>query len=747
MATNNYGGPPPVVIPFDESTLSTESTKGEETTSKSVLGKLFVDHTKKTCCIALVIPIICVGVIVVSGALSIFGVSGRDYSVLSDIRTKRADGRTAALDKYPYLPAGTTVSSLEQRKTDGGKNINILLRGIHSDGKTIASLNNFQNASNVLSKKLFALHKRAEDLYYGHLNFSRFCRKDETGLLDCNGNPRDCALPSSYLNHPSLYGINDDQIKGDEIICGRRNGSDEISDQSFETFLNDMFGNDTFNVKNFFDTNITTDDRTAWAAKSIIQIGTPFPGYSSTSDRPSEQSDLYMYWAESITKKINEELSTPSVDIYALSGAISNASFLSLVTRDLNLAAIAIVLVIIVIWINSSSFLLTSSAIAQVLLAFPFAFIFYNFVFRQLYFSALQILTIFLILGIGADNVLVFTDAWKQAAVVLGPDVDLVSRMSWTYRRAVLGMMATSFTTAAAFFVTATSTIMPISTLGVWAGTVVVLQFVLVITVYPCAVIMWHRFWRPRMFVSGFKKINDNELDKDLAIPIWYCLLPVSWRPEVKVPEPGEYRSVERFFRGPWLKFVKSGRFVLIGIAVVLASLSLWRALTLDTPSELESFLPKNDPFVVPAETISDAFPRGNADFQLKVWVTWGVSGVDRSGLGRYDVNETGTVVLDNTFNLALATVQQRLFDACVFFGSNTELIFQDDTGIDAVDCWINDYSTWRKGQGNIDFVDFDSQLELVNELLEFGKFKTEDGSQPFLKYLRSQRIGFDRQQ
>ena len=57
----------------------------------------------------------------------------------------------------------------------------------------------------------------------------------------------------------------------------------------------------------------------------------------------------------------------------------------------------------------------------------------------------------FVVLGIGADDIFIVTDAFKQSFVLLPSGTMLDQRMSWTLRRTVPAMGITSVTTAVAF--------------------------------------------------------------------------------------------------------------------------------------------------------------------------------------------------------------------------------------------------------------------------------------------------------
>eukprot|EP01050_Picozoa_sp_SAG11_P024873 SAG11_NODE_5430_length_1563_cov_1.012295_3_plen_184_part_00 len=140
----------------------------------------------------------------------------------------------------------------------------------------------------------------------------------------------------------------------------------------------------------------------------------------------------------------------------------------------------------------------------QILMSMPMAIFFYRTVFQIEFMTNLHVLAIYLVLGIGADDLFVFYDvrtaaampsrhfapvviacgsnrvcciiffqAWLQAAADHAPAppgaskqmIDIY-RLDHAYKRAGGAMLTTSFTTAIAFMATATSPVMPISAFG-----------------------------------------------------------------------------------------------------------------------------------------------------------------------------------------------------------------------------------------------------------------------------------------
>ena len=129
----------------------------------------------------------------------------------------------------------------------------------------------------------------------------------------------------------------------------------------------------------------------------------------------------------------------------------------------------------------------------QTLLSFPVAFFFYRLVGQVSAYSTIHNLSVFIILGIAADDLFVFTDAWRQTGKFPMTRDDMNRRMALTYRRASKAMLVTSLTTASAFLVTGFSDIMPISAFGILSATLILANYLLVISMYPAVLVLHHR--------------------------------------------------------------------------------------------------------------------------------------------------------------------------------------------------------------------------------------------------------------
>eukprot|EP00808_Paulinella_micropora_P001616 g1906.t1 len=131
-----------------------------------------------------------------------------------------------------------------------------------------------------------------------------------------------------------------------------------------------------------------------------------------------------------------------------------------------------------------------------IFMSFPPSFLLHYAVYGEVM-SFMTIASVWVILGIGADDVFVFWDMWKEAPKrdMRNRKVGRHLRMAYTFRKATSAMLATSFTSAAAFYSNAFSDIPPISQFGFFLGNLVCYNYLLVVTWVPAMVVSYDR-WR-----------------------------------------------------------------------------------------------------------------------------------------------------------------------------------------------------------------------------------------------------------
>jgi predicted RND superfamily exporter protein len=258
-------------------------------------------------------------------------------------------------------------------------------------------------------------------------------------------------------------------------------------------------------------------------------------------------------------------------------------------------------------------------------------------IFRVTYYSNLHSLVIFIVLGIAADDVFVFIDAWRQSKYI--KEFDLKMRMSYSWKRAVRAMAVTSSTTSVAFLANSFSPIMPIKAFGIYAAIIIPANYLLVVFVFPPSVIFFERNLEHRCNINLCRTKVQN---RDEIAPI---------QDFSKKKKDREYGIVEKFFGGPWNDNVKKFRFQIIVIFLIWTIFAIVKASKMGPLTKEEEFLPSDHPIMQSTVIITEKFPGGGAT-ALNMVIHFGVKNIDKKGTSRWDAHDVGKAVFDINFDI-----------------------------------------------------------------------------------------------
>lgn len=137
----------------------------------------------------------------------------------------------------------------------------------------------------------------------------------------------------------------------------------------------------------------------------------------------------------------------------------------------------------------------------EITISLPIAYFVYTYVFGIEYFDFLCALSIYIVMAIGADDVFIWFDAYKQSAYE-PPAVSgsMETRFIWAWHKAAGAMLVTSLTTVAVFLATALSPLLNIRSFGFYTSIVIILDYIYVITWLPAATILYNRWFENQGF-------------------------------------------------------------------------------------------------------------------------------------------------------------------------------------------------------------------------------------------------------
>ncbi|XP_050046962.1 protein dispatched homolog 1 isoform X2 [Dermacentor andersoni] len=168
---------------------------------------------------------------------------------------------------------------------------------------------------------------------------------------------------------------------------------------------------------------------------------------------------------------------------------LKHALFDEYLLHDTVYVALAGVTVLAAMWAYTQSFLVTAVTCLAVIFSLGTAYFLYTTVFRISFFPFMNILTLTIAIGIGADDAFIYCKTWGAAKAEKNSGT-LVKLVRDTLHHACLSMLVTSVTTAAAFFASCVSSITAVRCFGLFAGTAVLASFFFTVTWLPAALIV-----------------------------------------------------------------------------------------------------------------------------------------------------------------------------------------------------------------------------------------------------------------
>ncbi|XP_057308069.1 protein dispatched homolog 1-like isoform X2 [Hydractinia symbiolongicarpus] len=156
----------------------------------------------------------------------------------------------------------------------------------------------------------------------------------------------------------------------------------------------------------------------------------------------------------------------------------------------------AIVLVILFIWFYSGSLFIGLTTFFCILVTLIISYFVYSRIFQMEFFPFLNMVTLIFIVGIGADDAFVYMGMWEEAKrmhVIKNSQHHKAYLVRWTtstLRHASLAMLVTSLTTASAFYANISSPVTSVKCFGLYAGTSIIVNYLLMLTLFPACVII-----------------------------------------------------------------------------------------------------------------------------------------------------------------------------------------------------------------------------------------------------------------
>ncbi|XP_003216046.2 protein dispatched homolog 1 isoform X1 [Anolis carolinensis] len=373
---------------------------------------------------------------------------------------------------------------------------------------------------------------------------------------------------------------------------------------------------------------------------------------------------------------------------------IKHSLFQDYLLMDTVYPGIAIVIVLFVMCIYTKSMFITLMTMFAIISSLIVSYFLYRVVFNFEFFPFMNLTALIILVGIGADDAFVLCDVWNYTKFDKS-QAATSETVGITLQHAALSMFVTSFTTAAAFYANYVSNITAIRCFGVYAGTAILVNYVLMVTWLP-AVVVLHERYLLNIF-SCFRKFQTRGYSNKSC---WTVLCQMFH----KVVFAGSEASRIFFekvlpcivikFRYIWLVWflaltVGGAYIVCVNPKMKLPSLEL---------SEFQVF------------RSSHPFERYDAEFRklfmfervhhgeelhMPITIIWGVSPEDNGD--PLNPKSKGKLKLDSSFNIASPDSQLWILKFCQKLRNQT--FYYQTEEQDFTSCFIETFKQWMENQ------------------------------------------------
>lgn len=451
-----------------------------------------------------------------------------------------------------------------------------------------------------------------------------------------------------------------------------------------------------------FDKNFSVENPFSLYSRAILSWGGPLDMEYEDDDPDVKQKDkdrkLLKKWIVDNLLKQMDEIASPryndKVNSFYFMGSLIVDVLLKIVLGDARLAFMAIIFVFIWIRVSTGSWFLSIVGMLEIVLSLPVSWFILNTVFQIDNFPALNSLCVFIVAAIGADDIFVFMDAYKQSAYMIGVLDSLETRLSYVYRRTGTAMLITSATTCSAFLCTLLIPIASVKAFGIFAAIVIFIDYVLVMSLFCTSVVIYHnKFERPGCcpcFSGGFCQTGDPT-----PTEIAFKNATASEEGSFSAEAPATAEKVSAFFRDKVSAFIFNP-YIRIGIGLAMVSWVSYAAyltFQLEATKETEQFLDDSHPLQRSFTILSNEFPTAERDMGLSVFFAWGLGNVDRSGVNLLlDADNLGSATYLDSFEFN-EQCQTAILGACDELKTNPDYIpyIKQEDGLGSVMCFVEE--------------------------------------------------------
>eukprot|EP00928_Gymnodinium_smaydae_P028734 TRINITY_DN21845_c0_g1_i1.p1 TRINITY_DN21845_c0_g1~~TRINITY_DN21845_c0_g1_i1.p1 ORF type:complete len:1626 (-),score=376.65 TRINITY_DN21845_c0_g1_i1:221-5098(-) len=230
-------------------------------------------------------------------------------------------------------------------------------------------------------------------------------------------------------------------------------------------------------------------------------------------------------------------------DVFYTGDGINTVELWSTLMGDSSMALGSAMFIFMYLTVHTRSLLLSLGTLLVSMPSIPMAFVMAAQLSGSNEITGASFLSLFLILGLGADVVLVFISFWEVSKVKFEKS-DRPARMKYTLMNAGMSCLATTTTTAASFFANLASALRSLREFGFFMGLCISWAYLFILFIFPALLVLDERIrdrlkctreeeapLLPAVVVAGAQNGNvaSTIFQRALGFYIWRFLVPLRW--------------------------------------------------------------------------------------------------------------------------------------------------------------------------------------------------------------------------
>jgi hypothetical protein len=250
--------------------------------------------------------------------------------------------------------------------------------------------------------------------------------------------------------------------------------------------------------------------------RSKFYSGLPLAGFYNTKERKAEQEELLEeLQGDHLYTFLDDRTSVGDMDMYFSSSALNKESEDRARVFGLFLMIGSLLTVLLALWFLTGSLFLSSAFLIQLLGTYVWTVLVYRIIINFQYMGLYQYLNIFVVGSISLVHFFQYFTTWNSPACREIESVD--EKIEFVHIRTKRTLLVSTCVSMLSLFVSSSSYLLVVTTVDVFGGILILINFISVHVMFPAAFATWQTVFSSRPWFSCCSSGGDKTSKKSVT--------------------------------------------------------------------------------------------------------------------------------------------------------------------------------------------------------------------------------------